>query len=67
MKLIASDIVSLDEAFAQIDARRRAENPWTAADEKRYAARSAADRATQEAWAIAHPVNDDEDEDEDEE
>jgi hypothetical protein len=60
------DTISLDDAFAQIDARRRAENPWTAADEKRYAARSAADRATQEAWAIAHPVNDDEDEDEDE-
>ena len=58
------DTISLDDAFAQIDARRRAENPWTAADEKRYAARSAADRATQEAWAIAHPVNDDEDEDE---
>jgi len=67
MKLIASDIVSLDEAFAQIDARRRAENPWTPADEARCDARRAVERARQEAWAIAHPVNDDADEDEDEE
>ena len=67
MKTNTPDTISLDDAFAQIDARRRAENPWTPADEARYAARSAADRAAQEAWAIANPTveGDDEDEEED--
>jgi hypothetical protein len=66
MKSIIPDTISLDDAFAQIDARRRAENPWTPADEARYAARSAADRAAQEAWAIANPDDEDEEgEDED--
>jgi len=59
------DTISLDDAFAQIDARRRAENPWTASDEARYASRSAAARATQEAWAIANPADEDEEDDED--
>jgi hypothetical protein len=63
MKTNTPDIISLDDAFAQIDARRRAENPWTSADEARYAARSAAARATQEAWAIANPAADEDEED----
>jgi hypothetical protein len=63
IKISTQDTVTLDDAFEQIDARRRAENPWTDADEKRYAARSAADRATQEAWAIANPAADEDEED----
>jgi len=68
MKTNTPDTISIDDAFAQIDARRRAENPWTPADEARYAARSAADRAAQEAWAIANPAaEEDEEGNEDEE
>jgi hypothetical protein len=67
MKSIISDIISLDDAFAQIAARRRAENPWTPADEARYSARSAMERARQEAWAIANPTTEDADDEEDEE
>ena len=67
MNINTPDTVSLDEAFAQIDARRRAENPWTPADEARADARRAIERARHEAWAIANPAgNEDEDEDEDE-
>lgn len=48
------DSVSLDEAFAQIDARRKAENPWTASDEKRVEAKRAAEQAALAAWKAAH-------------
>ena len=62
--IIQTDPVSLDEAFAQIDARRRAENPWTPADEARADARRALERARHEAWAIANPAVEEDEEDE---
>ena len=63
------DTVSLDEAFAQIDARRKAENPWTAADEKRLEAKRAAEQAALAAWKAAHADEpcEEEDDEEDEE
>jgi hypothetical protein len=61
------DTVSLDEAFTQIDARRRAENPWTAADEERYQKRAQAEREAQERWDAAHPAAPEEEDEEDEE
>ena len=60
--------ISAREAFAQIEARRRAENPWTPADEARADARRALERARHEAWAIANPgVEEDEEDEEGEE
>jgi len=67
MKTNTPDTISLDDAFAQIAARRRAENPWTPADEARYSARCAMERARQEAWAIANPTAEDAEDAEDEE
>lgn len=65
MKLIIpTDTVSLDEAFAQIDARRRTENPWTPADEARADARRALERARHEAWEITNPAVEEDEEDE---
>jgi len=66
MKLTTLDKVSLDDVFAQIAARRRAENPWTPADEARYSARSAMERARQEAWEIANPNAENEENEENE-
>jgi len=66
MKTTTPDTVSIQDVFAQVAARRRAENPWTLADEDRYSARSAMERARQEAWAIANPTAEDEEDEEDE-
>lgn len=61
------DTISLDEAFAQIDARRKAENPWTAADEKRVEAKRAAEQAALAAWQAAHADESCEEEEEEDE
>ena len=68
MKSTTPETVSIRDAFAQVSARRRAENPWTPADEARYSARSAMNRVNQEAWEIANPdaLKDDEDDEDDE-
>jgi hypothetical protein len=66
MKNTTLETVSIQDIFAQVAARRRAENPWTLADEARYSARSAMERARQEAWAIANPTAEDEEGEEDE-
>jgi hypothetical protein len=60
------ETITLDEAFKQIDARRRLENPWTPEDEARMSAKSKRERAAQEAWALLHPEDESESEDEDE-
>lgn len=60
------DSISLDEAFAQIDARRKAENPWTADDEKRVEAKRAAEQAALAAWKAAHADEPCEEEDDEE-
>ena len=56
--------VSARDAFAQVSARRNAENPWTAADEARASAKRAAEQAAQDKWAAANPQQDDEQDDE---
>ena len=62
------DTISLDEAFAQIDARRKIENPWHEEDEARVEEKRVAAHARYEKWVAANPQsNDDEDEDDEEE
>ena len=61
------DTISLDEAFKQIDARRKIENPWTEADEARREAKSKAEREARDRWLETHPPEPEEPDDEEEE
>jgi hypothetical protein len=60
--------VSARDAFAQVSARRNADNPWTAADEARASAKRAAEQAAHAKWAAANPqANDEQDDEQDDE
>ena len=61
---MSSNPISARDAFAQISARRNADNPWTAADEARGSAKRAAEQAAHAKWAAANPQQDDEQDDE---
>ena len=56
--------ISARDAFAQVSARRNADNPWTAADEARASAKRAAEQAAHAKWSAANPQQDDEQDDE---
>lgn len=58
-----NETISLNEALAQINARR---NPWTEADEQRLEAKRAAEQAALAAWQAAHADEPCEDEDDEE-
>ena len=56
--------VSARDAFAEMSARHAQNNPWTAADEARWADKRAAEHAAHAKWAAANPQDDDEQDDE---
>ena len=63
---MSNEPISLNEALAQIKARR---NPWTDADEQRLEAKRAAEQAAHAAWQAAHadePCDEEEDEENEE-
>lgn len=62
--------ISARDAFAQMSARHAQNNPWTAADEARWAAKRAAEHAAYAAFQAAcadEPCEEDEDDDQDDE
>ena len=61
--------ISARDAFAQMSARHAEQNPWTAADEARWAAKRAAEHAAYAAFQAAcadEPCEEDEDDGEQE-
>lgn len=56
--------ISARDAFAEMSARHAKQNPWTAADEARWADKRAAEHAAHAKWAAEHPQVDDEQDDE---
>lgn len=67
--LVNNQPVSARDAFAQMSARHAQNNPWTAADEARWAAKRAAEHAAYAAFQAAcadEPCEEDEDDDDQE-
>ncbi len=53
------------DPWADSAARRKAQNPWTEADEIRRAAKSAAENAAHAKWVAANPKQDEQNEEAD--
>jgi hypothetical protein len=66
---VSQQPISARDAFAEMSARHAEQNPWTAADEARWAAKRAAEHAAHAAFQAAladEPCEEDEDDDEQE-
>jgi hypothetical protein len=66
---VSQQPISARDAFAQMSARHAEQNPWTAADEARWAAKRAAEHAVYAAFQAAcadEPCEEDEDDGEQE-
>ncbi len=59
--------ISFADMCAQVDARRKAENPWTAEDEARRQKKSDAERVSSDAYALVHPESQEDEPDDEEE